>query len=435
QLVPLLDEYGGVVALCAFNHRSEQAAGSPASVAATEADQEDTRLQQGIATARRLAQRLAHDFNNIIAVVQGYAELLHGRLEQDQEGRNMAEMIRQMSEEATAVTTRLAAFASVRPLDPAEVDLNQVLRDFLSSPQGAAPPGVEVGLELAADLPPLLADQTLLERVCVVLWQNALDAMPQGGRICWQTELVWEQPRSAAADRPFQHPLLRLRITDTGVGMDEATRRAIFDPFFTTKHGRSRGLGLTEVYATVKAHHGSVQVFSVPGSGTSLDLYFPVRGAAEQAQARPVAEEQAPKAGETAGRQAGRWLLADDNRLIRLLLEQLLPQAGHEVVTAASGREALAIYQRQRGEFDGVILDLDLGDMPGAQVFQGLREINHQVRVIILSGDPHQLAVGELMVQGCWGLLAKPFRREDVVSLLNQARQAWAALAHPAVAA
>jgi CheY-like chemotaxis protein len=216
--------------------------------------------------------------------------------------------------------------------------------------------------------------------------------------------------------------------------MDEATCRSIFDPFFTTKHGRGRGLGLTEVYETVQAHNGFVQVSSAEGSGTSLDLYFPVQGAAEQARARPVAERQAPATPEAAARQGGRWLVADDNRLVRLLLEQLLPQAGHEVVAAASGREALAIYQLQGGEIDGVILDLELGDMTGAQVFQRLREINSQVRVIILSGDPHQPAVGELMAQGGWGVLAKPFRREDLASLVNQAAVAWAAPALRAAA-
>lgn len=437
QLVPLLDEYGAVVALCVFNQTTGQgtAQSTGSQAAATTADREDARMRHSIATARRLAQSLAHDFNNIIAVVQGYAELLQGRLTQDKEGRDMAEMIRQMGEEAAAVTTRLAAFASAKPLDPVEVDLNQVVRDFLARPQGAAPPGVEVRLELAADSPPLLADQARLEQVCGHLWQNALDAMPQGGRICWQTELVWEQPQSTVAAHQPQAPFLRLRVTDTGVGMDEATCRLIFDPFFTTKHGRSRGLGLTEVYETVQAHNGFVEVSSVQGSGTSLDLYFPVQGAAEQAQARPVAERQATATPEAAARQGGRWLVADDNRLVRLLLEQLLAQAGHEVVAAASGREALAIYQLQGTKIDGVILDLDLGDMTGSQVFQRLREINRQVRVIVLSGDPLQPAVGELMAQGGWGVLAKPFRREDLAGVVNQAAAAWAAPAHRAAAA
>ncbi len=423
QLVPLLDEYGGVVALWVFNEMPGQSSGpapEPESLAPGAPDPEDARMGHCIGTARLLARRMAHDFNNIMAVVQGYAGMLKDRLKQDTESRGMAELIGQMGDEATSVTSRLAAFANAHPLELADVNLNRVVESFLASPQAAAPAGVQVHLELAADLPPLFADQESLERICANLWENALEAMPKGGKIAWRTEVVSQLPQTGqAAPRLVGASFLRLRVADTGEGMDEATRRSVFDPFFTTKHGKSRGLGLTEVYLTVKEHHGFVEVSSQPGAGTTMELYFPVLGVAEQAQAKAVnaPPTESPPDGVAQGHC---WMVVDDNNLVRRLVEQMLVQAGRKVVTAASGAEALDIFQRQARQIDGVFLDLTLGDLTGAQVFHRLREINPQVPMILLSGDTTQPAVDELMAQGGCRVLSKPFKREDLLALVNQ---------------
>lgn len=440
KLVPLLDDYGAVVALCVFNKRQEGRMADPAAASGATpgagdpqgAGLEDTRLQHSISAARNLSKRLAHDFNNIIAVVQGYAELLQARLARDEEARNMAEVIGQMGAEASSVTHRLASFANTPPLNAASLDLNQVVRDFLSGAQAAAPPAVQVHLELAEGLPPVSADPDRLQQACRHLWQNALDAMPKGGKVSWRTEVI-PCPAQDAAPARSQLPFLRLRVTDTGVGMDEATRRSMFDPFFTTKHGKSRGLGLTEVYETVKQHEGFVEVSSAPARGTCVDLYLPVERAAEQAKARPVSEStpEVPAAVSEPGR---RWLIVDDNRLVRLLLQQMLVQAGHQVTEVATGPEALAFYQCQGAEIDGVFLDLDLGEMSGAQVFQRLREINSGVRVIILTGDTYQQTVGDLRAQGNCGVLAKPFRREDVMEVVSRGAAACQAPPHRSAA-
>ncbi len=425
QLIPLLDESGGVAALGVFNRAP--APDSPSSISSGAPGQEDVRMQNSIATARAVARRLAHDFNNIIAVVQGYADLLKFRLTEDAEGRGMAELISQMGEEATAVTQRLASFANARPADLAEVDLNLVVADFVAGPRGVAPAGVQVHLELAPGLPLLLADAERLEGVCAYLWQNALDAMPSGGSVTWRTDLVSPVPGDAQLAHLPTGCFLRLRVADTGEGMDEVTRRSVFDPFFTTRHGKSRGLSLTEVYLMVKELHGFVGASSVPGAGTTMELIFPLREAAEQVQvvAKPVVKAQIAEALPAGSAQGPRWLVVDDEDLVRQLLEQLLLREGVAVVTAASGTEALTIFQSHAGEIDGVILDMSLGDLTGPQVFQRLREISPQVSVIIVSGDARQPGVSELVAQGGCLVLAKPFRREELAALLSQSA-AWA---------
>jgi signal transduction histidine kinase/CheY-like chemotaxis protein len=418
QLVPLMDEYGGLVALCAFNQPGdrmvEQGPGSFSGPGP-----EETRMSHFIEAARLASRRLAHDFNNIMAVVQGYADLLKLRLKQDTESCGMAEIIGKMGEEASEVTARLAAFVNLPAPVMDEVDLNRVVEAFLASPQPAAPAGVQVHCQLAAELPKVLADEDRLKRACARLWQNALDAMPNGGSVTWRTELVSRPSQAAPALHPAPVNFLRLRVTDTGEGMDEATRQAMFDPFFTTKHGKGRGLGLTEVYLTLKEHQGFVEGSSAPGEGATVDLYFPVQSAAEQAQAKPADGPSAQPAAAAAAPGRG-WLVVDDDDMVRLLLQHQLGLAGRAVLPAASGAEALAIYRSHAARIDGVILDLNLGDLTGAQVFQQLREMDPQVRVIIATGDPQHPEVASLAAQGGCGVLAKPFRLEELAALVNQ---------------
>jgi signal transduction histidine kinase/CheY-like chemotaxis protein len=426
RLVPLLDDHGAVVALCIFHETAQSVPTLPpkadsslaraSGAVSLGAAADDSGLRRSIATARDLAKRLAHDFNNIIAVVQGYAEMLETRMERDQEGRDMAAMIGKMGEEASLVTAKLARFASVTPLHPARLELNQAVRDFVTGVQSSAPAGVRVHMELADGLPALEADPDRLEQVFRNLWQNALDAMPQGGRMSWHTSLVQNPPQAGGS--PASVPFVRLRVADTGVGMDDATRRHLFEPFFTTKHGRGRGLGLTEVYETVTEHEGCVEVTSAPNAGTCVDIYFPVERVAAQAKAKPLAAPPGAVAPEAAG-PGRRWLVVDDNRLVRMLLQQFLVQAGCQALEAASGVEAIDICQHQGGQLDGVFLDLDLGEMKGAQVFQRLREIRSGIRVVIVTGDPYQSAVAEMRAQGNCGVLAKPFRREEVLGSIG----------------
>lgn len=357
---------------------------------------------------------MAHDFNNILAVIQGFATILENRLEQDEANRGLAEQIEASAAEALKLTNWLSSFANSQDDEPAELDLSQIASRFLSEGQDSPPPGVELEVELPGQLPPLLGDEAQLEQVCRSLWQNAVEAMPEGGVLRWQTSLLWRRPgQSLEQEGSGLVPYLRLRVSDTGAGIDEETQGLMFEPFFTTKTGKARGLGLTLVYDIVRAHNGFIEVSSGPDAGTCVDVYFPAQmPASEPAQQKPSAMEE-PK--------THRLLLVDDDDdMVRRMLQELLKGLGYDVTPVASGEEALAAYQRSPEEVSAVILDMSLPGMGGSDTFRSLKELDNQAKVIIATGDPHQQAVHDVMAQGACGIVSKPFHTEHLAAVIKQ---------------
>jgi two-component system, cell cycle sensor histidine kinase and response regulator CckA len=200
---------------------------------------------------------MAHNFNNILAVIQGFAAILQNRLQQDEANRVLAEQIEASAAEALKLTNWLSSFASSQADEPAELDLNQVAARIPSQCRDNLPTGVELEVKLEDQLPPLMGNEAQLEQVCRSLWQNAIEVMPEGGTLLWQTSLLWlRQDQSLKQGSSGLVSYLCLRVSDTGAGMDEETQGLMFEPFFTTKTGKARGLGLTLAYDIVRAHNG-----------------------------------------------------------------------------------------------------------------------------------------------------------------------------------
>ena len=414
SVLPLLDDYGRVAALYVFNRpvRAENPA---------QTELEERLLRHSIATARRMSIRTAHDFNNIIAVVQGYSSILQNRLKNDPDNQQMVGFVESAAAEALELTNWFSAFGSRRVREPMQWDLNQVVHQFLDQRRGSLPAGVQLRPAVAHSSAPVLAGENHLEQICLHLWENALDAMPRGGNLYWETELLDGPPvpvspgpavNGASSDhQPTRY--FRLRVRDTGVGMDEATCRLVFEPFFTTKAGRFRGLGLTQVYDMVRAGQGWVQVTSAPGDGTCVDVHLPVPVGA-------VVGAVAAGAGGSAAVATRRLLVVDDESMIRLMLQEMLKGMGYEVVTVASGEEAVETYLRCPGEIDAVILDMKLAGMSGVETFERLRQLNGRAKIIVSSGDPQQQSVRQLVAQGASGVLAKPFRPGHLQDVIRQ---------------
>ncbi|MFB3098292.1 MAG: response regulator [Dehalococcoidia bacterium] len=411
RLLPLLDEVGGLVALYVFNRPLNRLpAPDVGSLGWRQDSQEDAELRRCIAVAKGFSRKLAHDFNNHLAVMQGFASILQNRLKEDEQNRELAAQIELSGAEALKLTSRLSHFSNDLHGKPVPLDLNQLVQEAIEVGRVDQAAEIDLVVELDAQLPVLLGDQDRLTQLCRALWQNAVEAMPQGGSLSWRTSL---EPARKVGSRELvvdDHPaFIRLQVRDTGVGMDEKTKAQMLDPFFTTKAGKARGLGMTEVYETVRSLQGFMEVDSQPEQGTSIEIYLPVEVGSPSDEAGVAAAER-PK----------RLLVVDDEPMLRDILKNFLVQEGYEVVAAADGEEALKICSRPGAEIDAVILDMTLPGIDGVETFDRLRQIDDQMKVVIATGDPYRQSVHDLMRRGAAGMLSKPFRPQHLSEVIKQ---------------
>ena len=415
RLLPLLDEVGGLVALYVFNRPFNRLTGPDVMSSGWGQDsQEDAELRRCIAVAKGFSRKMAHDFNNHIAVMQGFASILQNRLKEDEQNRGLAEQIELSGAEALKLTNRLSIFSIDFPAEPVSLDLNQLVQEAIETGRVDQPGEIDLVVELDNQLPELLGDQERLAQLCRALWQNAVEAMPQGGTLSWRTSLELarkegsgELPEDLGEDD--QPAFIRLRVRDTGVGMDEKTKAQILDPFFTTKPGKMRVLGMTEGYETVCNLRGFMEVDSQPEQGTTIEIWLPVESGSPSAEAGAAVATR-PK----------RLLVVDDETMLRDILKNFLVQEGYEVVSAADGEEALNICSRPGAKIDAVILDMTLPGIDGMETFDRLKEIDDQMKVVIATGDPYRQSVHDLMRRGAAGMLSKPFRPQHLSEVIKQ---------------
>jgi CheY-like chemotaxis protein len=240
---------------------------------------------------------------------------------------------------------------------------------------------VEVQVRGAADLPPVYADPSQVEQVVMNLAINARDAMPGGGRLTIEThEAVFDEAycRARAYARPGRY--VEIRVSDTGAGMDAATRERIFEPFFTTTSvGQGTGLGLAMVYGIVKQHDGYINVYSEPGHGTTFKVYLPVGSAGAEEQ---EVAEQPPFGGGTET-----ILVAEDEEALRRLVRGVLEGLGYKVLLANNGAEAVEMYEAARGKVDLLLLDVVMPRLGGLESYERIRELGDGgVPVIFMTG-------------------------------------------------
>jgi CheY-like chemotaxis protein len=245
------------------------------------------------------------------------------------------------------------------------------------------------------------ADQGQIEQVLLNLFVNAWQAMSGGGDLSLETENVLLDEDCV---KPFDlEPgrYVKISVTDTGVGMDEATQQRIFDPFFTTKEmGRGTGLGLASVYGIIRNHGGFIDVQSEKGEGTTFNIYLP-------ASEKEIKEEK--KLSEELLKGIETVLLIDDEDMIIDVCSQTLKTLGYEVLMARSGKEAMDIYTKDKGKIDIVILDMIMPDLSGDETYDRLKEINPNVKVLLSSGYSVDGKAKEILKRGCDGFIQKPF--------------------------
>jgi len=357
-----------------------------------------------------LAGGVAHEFNNILQVLQGQTERLRGNprlpaeLSPDLMGMDSAlERARDLVRRLLTVGRKVAAQA-------VRVDLNHEVRLVAGILERTLPRMIAIDLDLSPGLPPLKGDPGQLEQVLLNLASNARDAMPEGGLLTLSTAKL-----SVRAIDPPRHPAMTpgnyvlLRVADTGQGMDPDTMQRCFDPFFTTKEvGKGTGLGLSTVYGIVEAHNGVINCDSAPGKGARFNIYLPVEAAPAAA---PVPQPAAPTPAPTGG---GVILVVDDEPAIRGSLAEYLSELGYEVLQAGSGEEALKVYSNHRDRTRAVILDLSMPGMGGKACLRLLREVDPKARVLVASGYGGADIAQEMEQLGAAGFIAKPFRLAEL---------------------
>ena len=347
---------------------------------------------QTLSTIRMLAGGVAHEFNNVLAAIQGAVELLSMHAGGSPQARQYLDVIRRMADRATELTRQLLAYSRQGKYMPASIPLGRVLAETLPTIRTSLPPGVVLSAECDDALPPVNVDVAQMHQVVMGLCLNAVEAMTGGGRLSVRTFSEHGDGRVV------------LEVSDTGPGIDAKTMPRIFEPFFTTK-GVGRGMGLAAIRGIVANHNGEIRIDSREGIGTTCTVFLPV-------SAVPAAAEPPPAEGPSAG--AGRVLLADDEEDVRSVVHAMLETLGYEVIEARDGLEAVEIFRRRAAEIDLVILDLVMPRLTGEAALGQMRRIAPTVPAILISGYNEIGRIREIVAGGFGGFLQKPFRRQDL---------------------
>ena len=363
---------------------------------------------QRLESIGQLTGGVAHDFNNLLTVILGNAELLTEELGSEPNLRILAEMIGGAAQRGADLTRHLLAFARRQALDPRATDVNTLIAGMDPLLRRTLGEHIEIELVRAGGLWPALVDATQLESALLNLCINARDAMPNGGKLTIETaniQLDQAYADSHADVQPGQYVLLA--VSDTGSGITPEHLARIFEPFFTTKEqGKGTGLGLSMVYGFIKQSRGHVNIYSEPGQGTTVRLYLP-RYSGEITPAPGRGTEPHSGGHETI-------LLVEDDELVRRFARQQLESLGYTVLTAASGREALTVFQDRN---DVVLLFTDIvmpGGMSGRDLADAARILRPGLKVLFTSGYSDNAIVHHGRLDAGVQLLTKPYRRADL---------------------
>jgi two-component system, cell cycle sensor histidine kinase and response regulator CckA len=373
------------------------------------------RLAGRMEAVGQLAGGIAHDFNNLITVITGYSELLLARLDADDPKRREIQEIQGAGQRAAELTRQLLAFSRRQVMQPELLDLNAIVREAGSMLRPLIGEDIELVIRPADDLAPILADPGQVHQVIVNLAINARDAMPEGGLLVVETANVeldasYHKQRDVVPAGSY----VMLAVSDTGHGMDEDTRAQVFEPFFTTKaSGKGTGLGLSTAYGIVKQSGGFIWVYSEPGEGTTFKVYLPRAEESMPAPRQPVATERPSTGTETI-------LIVEDSDAVRVLVGEMLEPRGYSVLSAATGKEALAICGDPERRIDLLISDVVMPDVRGPELQQRIAALRPGLPCLFISGYAGGAAEGRGTVALGAPFLEKPFSADTLAAKVRE---------------
>lgn len=379
---------------------------------------EQLRRSEMMASIGTLTASVAHDFNNILNVIQAYAALIMSHPAEPSSVIENAEVIRVTVEEGVALTRQLLAVGRKTETKLDFADINDLLRRTTKS----LAPMFQANIVIAADLDPrvpmIMIDAGLLYQAILNLCVNAGDAMPHGGKILVQTRTTSGDALRQRFAKATTEQYVYISVADTGVGMETEVRSRVFESYFTTKKpGEGTGLGLSIVHGIVSEHAGFIEVTSEPGCGSTIHIYLPIPGE----EAAEVAATSGQNSMEDQAWRCETILFAEDEVKLSDLMRNLLEREGFRVLTAQDGAEAVAVHARYKDEIAVAILDAGLEKLNGWEAFQQMRKIDPKLKGIIASGYISAETKSQLAKEELNGVLQKPYAIEEVVAMIERA--------------
>ena len=365
----------------------------------------------------QLAGGVAHDFNNILTAIIGYAHVLLMKMQEDDPLRlNVAHLL-EAADRAAQLTQSLLVFSRKQVLNPRQFDLNDLMQRVENFLQRII--GEDVELRAILHTAPVIihADLGQIEQVLMNLATNARDAMPQGGSFTIETSIV-ELDNSFVRAHGYGKTgsFALILVTDTGSGMSEDMMKKIFEPFFTTKEaGKGTGLGLSIAYGIIKQHHGYITVYSEPGMGTVFKIYLPLIATAGEREPLQTAfpEKQLPRGNETI-------LIAEDDQALRHLSRDVLAEVGYTVIEAENGDDAIKKFLEHQDKIQVVILDMIMPKKSGKEALDEIVKVRPDIKTIFISGYSADRLHRENLLEEGVELLMKPISPKVLIKKVRE---------------
>jgi PAS domain S-box-containing protein len=351
-----------------------------------------------------LAGGIAHDFNNILTALTGYGTLLQLKIEKNNPLRHYVDQILSASQKATSLTQKIPAFGRRQPLSLKPLKINALVGVSEELLKRLISEDILFLTDLSSEDPTIMADSTQIDQILFNLVTNAKDAISGGGILKITTRIV-ELDREFIITHGFgkKGPYALLKVSDSGMGMDEETRTKIFDPFFTTKEvGKGTGLGLSTVYGIVKQHGGYIVVYSQPDQGTVFHIYLPL--------AKITAQQTRISSGGSVRMGKETILVADDDEDVRRLITEILSQFGYKVIEAVDGIDAIHKFQDHKG-ISLVILDSIMPRKNGREAYEAIKQECPEVKVLFMSGYTAEAVLDQGTRE--WDFIAKPLSLDE----------------------
>jgi nitrogen-specific signal transduction histidine kinase/ActR/RegA family two-component response regulator len=375
-----------------------------AAEAALEKSKQQLLQAQKMEAIGRLAGGVAHDFNNLLSVIVGYSSVALEHPGLSDAARSAVEQVLQAGERATSLTRHLLAFSRQQVLQPRVLDLNDVLASMEKMVKRLIGEDIELVFLLGTPLWRVKVDPGQIEQVLMNLVVNSRDAMPQGGQLTIETRNVDLDERYATehvGTSPGPHVVLM--VSDTGCGMDAATRSRVFEPFFTTKEqGKGTGLGLSTVHGIVQQSGGSIWLYSEPGLGTTFKIYLPAVPEGVRSPQESERDDPASLFGSET------ILLVEDDPPLRTLARTLLERRGYQVLAAGSAQEALRLSEGHAGPIHLLLTDVVMPQMSGRVLAEKLGPLRPEMRVLYMSGYTDDAVVRHGILHSEVAFLQKP---------------------------
>ena len=378
--------------------------------------EEQLRQSQKMEAIGRLAGGVAHDFNNMLTGIIGYADLLLLGLNRDHPLTGKVEEIKKAGKRAASLTQQLLAFSRKQMLQPKVLDLNLVVADLKKMLQRLIGEDISLETQLEPGLFRVKVDPNQMGQVLMNLVVNARDAMARGGEITIETaNVVLDQAFGRKRGVSLQPgPYVLLEVRDTGTGIDPETRSHIFEPFFTTKElGKGTGLGLSTVYGIIKQSGGYIWVESPPEGGTSFQIFLP------QAEGQTVVQEGRPQAASLL-QGSETILVVEDNELVRNMTSEALKQYGYRVIEAPGGEQALKVIGAYTEKIDLLLTDVVMPGLNGRELADQILALRPGIKVLYMSGYADNAIVQYGVMKPGLAFIEKPFSPETLAETIRQ---------------